>query len=114
MAIAKKQVGANPTGMSYMVGFGAQFLQHVHHRGVSLPSVRDYPACIDCDQGFGYLHSPDPDRNVVIGVVIGGPDSGDQYTDSCDNYAQAEPATYTNVPLVGVLAFFAAAGRSYL
>jgi hypothetical protein len=60
--------------------------------------VRDHPARIGCEQGFGYLHSPDPDRNVLVGAVVGGPDGGDhQYTDSHDNYAQAEPATYARV-----------------
>jgi hypothetical protein len=67
-------------------------------RGASLPSVRDHPERIGCEQGFGYLHSPDPDRNLLVGAVVGGPDGGDhQYTDSHDNYAQAEPATYTRV-----------------
>jgi hypothetical protein len=113
VAAAKRQVdyilGANPTGMSYMVRFGARYPQHVHHRGASMPSVRDHPARIGYDEGFRYLHSPDPDANVLVGTVVGGPDgSDDAFTDSRDNYAQTEPSTYTNALLVGVLAFFAA------
>nr|CAZ96212.1 endoglucanase 4 precursor [Saccharum hybrid cultivar R570] len=112
VAVAKRQVdyilGANPAGMSYMVGFGARYPRHVHHRGASMPSVRDHPAHIACDEGFRYLHSSDPDANVLVGAVVGGPDGSDAFTDSRDNFAQTEPSTYTNAPLVGTLAFFAA------
>ncbi|XP_066324807.1 endoglucanase 4-like [Miscanthus floridulus] len=112
VAVAKRQVdyilGANPARMSYMVGFGARYPRHVHHRGASMPSVRDHPARIACDEGFRYLHSADPDANVLVGAVVGGPDGSDAFTDSRDNFAQTEPSTYTNAPLVGALAFFAA------
>jgi hypothetical protein len=70
-----------------MVGFGARFLRRVHHRGASMPSTRDNPARISCDEGFQYLHSSEPDRNVLVGAVVGGPDQSDGYTDSRDNYA---------------------------
>ncbi|PNT64837.1 endoglucanase 4 [Brachypodium distachyon] len=114
VSLAKKQVdyilGANPAGMSYMVGFGARYPRRVHHRGASMPSLRDRPARIGCDQGFRYLRSSEPDQNVLVGAVVGGPDQRDAYSDSRDNYAQAEPSTYTNAPLVGALAFFVAAG----
>ncbi|KAF0935049.1 hypothetical protein E2562_029555 [Oryza meyeriana var. granulata] len=115
ISLAKKQVdyilGANPAGMSYMVGFGPRYPRHVHHRGASMPSVRDHPGRIGCDEGFQYLHSPEPDRNVLAGAVVGGPDGSDGFSDSRDNYAQAEPSTYTNAPLVGALAFFAGAHK---
>ncbi|KAL5208268.1 hypothetical protein ABZP36_032703 [Zizania latifolia] len=115
ISLAKKQVdyilGANPAGMSYMVGFGSRYPRHVHHRGTSMPSVRDHRGRIGCDEGFQYLHSPEPDRNVLVGAVVGGPDGGDGFSDSRDNYAQAEPSTYTNAPLVGALAFFAGAHK---
>uniref|UniRef100_I1NWR7 Endoglucanase n=1 Tax=Oryza glaberrima TaxID=4538 RepID=I1NWR7_ORYGL len=118
ISLAKKQqvdyiLGANPAGMSYMVGFGARYPRHVHHRGASMPSVRDHPARIGCDEGFRYLHSPEPDRNLLAGAVVGGPDAGDAFADGRDNYAQAEPSTYTNAPLVGALAFFAGAHKIF-
>nr|CAZ96131.1 endoglucanase 4 precursor [Saccharum hybrid cultivar R570] len=112
VAVAKRQVdyilGANPAGMSYMVGFGGRYPRHVHHRAASMPAVRDHPARIACDEGFRYLHSADPDANVLVGAVVGGPDGSDAFTDSRDNFAQTEPSTYTNAPLVGALAFLAA------
>ncbi|PAN03746.1 hypothetical protein PAHAL_1G018800 [Panicum hallii] len=116
VAVATRQVdyilGANPEGMSYMVGFGGRFPRRVHHRGSSMPSARAHPARIGCDEGFRYLHSAEPDANVLVGAVVGGPDGADGYTDSRDNYAQAEPSTYTNAPLVGALAFLAG-GRGH-
>lgn len=95
-----------------MVGFGARYPRHVHHRGASMPSVRDHPGRIACDEGFRYLHSAEPDPNVLVGAVVGGPDGSDGFSDNRDNYAQAEPSTYTNAPLVGALAFFAGAHKT--
>lgn len=47
---AKKQVdyilGDNPMGLSYMVGYSNNFPQRIHHRGSSLPSVKDHPQFI--------------------------------------------------------------------
>ncbi|KAK3122567.1 hypothetical protein QOZ80_8AG0615350 [Eleusine coracana subsp. coracana] len=111
VALAKRQVdyilGKNPAGLSYMVGFGARFPRRLHHRGASLPAVRDHPGRIGCDEGFRYLHSGEDDRNVLVGAVVGGPDARDAFTDDRDSYGQSEPATYINAPLVGALAFFA-------
>ncbi|TVU43645.1 hypothetical protein EJB05_10131, partial [Eragrostis curvula] len=111
VALAKRQVdyilGKNPAGTSYMVGFGGKFPRRLHHRGASMPAVRDHPGRIGCDEGFAYLHSQDADRNVLVGAVVGGPDAKDGFVDDRDGYGQTEPATYINAPLVGALAFFA-------
>uniref|UniRef100_A0A0E0LQL6 Endoglucanase n=1 Tax=Oryza punctata TaxID=4537 RepID=A0A0E0LQL6_ORYPU len=111
VAVAKRQVdyilGKNPAGMSYMVGFGCRYPRHAHHRGASMPSVRAHPGRISCDAGFGYLHSGEPNPNVLVGAVVGGPDSRDAFADDRGNFAQSEPATYINAPLVGALAYFA-------
>lgn len=107
---AKKQVdyilGDNPAKMSYMVGFGDKFPQHIHHRGSSVPSVHDHPDHISCNDGFQYLKSGSPNPNVHVGAIVGGPDSGDSFSDDRNNYQQSEPATYINAPFVGALAFF--------
>ncbi|KAH6778742.1 glycosyl hydrolase 9B13 [Perilla frutescens var. hirtella] len=110
VALAKKQVdyilGQNPAKMSYMVGFGQRYPQHVHHRGSSLPSIRAHPAPFSCNDGFQYLHTADPNPNVLVGAILGGPDNRDTFADDRDNYQQSEPATYINAPFVGALAFF--------
>lgn len=106
---ARKQVdyilGDNPAKMSYMVGFGPKFPQHIHHRGSSVPSIRDHPDRIPCNAGFQYLYSSSPNPNILVGAIVGGPDSKDNYADDRNNYQQSEPATYINAPLVGALAF---------
>ncbi|KAF7102113.1 hypothetical protein CFC21_103298 [Triticum aestivum] len=115
VALAKRQVdyilGKNPAGRSYMVGFGARFPERAHHRGASMPSVRAHPGQIGCDAGFQYLHAGGANPNVLVGAVVGGPDSRDGFDDDRGNYAQSEPATYINAPLVGALAFFAGTTR---
>ncbi|XP_024315721.1 endoglucanase 19 isoform X2 [Brachypodium distachyon] len=115
VALAKRQVdyilGKNPGGRSYMVGFGARWPQRAHHRGASMPSVRAHPARIGCDAGFEFLHAPGPNPNVLVGAVLGGPDAKDGFEDDRGNYAQSEPATYINAPLVGALAFFAGTAK---
>ncbi|KAM4123038.1 hypothetical protein ACJW30_01G130400 [Castanea mollissima] len=109
---AKKQVdyilGDNPAKMSYMVGFGEKYPQHVHHRGSSLPSIHAHPDHIACNNGFQYLYSSSPNPNVLAGAIVGGPDNRDSFSDDRNNYQQAEPATYINAPFVGALAFFSA------
>ncbi|KAJ4781412.1 Endoglucanase [Rhynchospora pubera] len=111
ISLAKKQVdyilGQNPAGTSYMVGFGNRYPLHVHHRGSSLPALRDHPGRISCNDGFQYLYSGSPNPNLLVGAIVGGPDSGDGFSDDRNNYRQTEPATYINAPFVGALAFFA-------
>ncbi|KAJ4952006.1 hypothetical protein NE237_028838 [Protea cynaroides] len=112
ISLAKKQMdyilGQNPTKMSYMVGFGDRYPQHVHHRGSSLPSVHAHPQHIACKDGFQYLYASSSNPNILDGAVLGGPDNKDSFSDDRNNYQQVEPATYINAPLVGALAFFAA------
>ncbi|EXB33531.1 Endoglucanase 17 [Morus notabilis] len=109
--IAKKQVdyllGDNPLRMSYMVGYGPRYPQRIHHRGSSLPSVAKHPAKIQCSAGFNFMKSQSPNPNVLVGAVIGGPDLHDRFPDQRSDYEQSEPATYTNAPLVGALAYLA-------
>nr|GEV46669.1 endoglucanase 17-like [Tanacetum cinerariifolium] len=109
--IAKKQVdyilGDNPLKMSFMVGYGPRFPQRIHHRGASLPSISSHPAKINCGSGFTFMHTENPNPNILVGAVVGGPDEHDHYSDERTDYNQAEPATYTNAPLVGTLAYLA-------
>ncbi|KAJ7952209.1 Endoglucanase [Quillaja saponaria] len=111
-ALAKKQVdyilGDNPSKISYLVGFGGRYPKHIHHRGSSLPSIHEQPQHIACNKGFQYLYSGSPNPNVLVGAIVGGPDSRDNFSDDRNNYQQSEPATYINAPFVGVAAYFSA------
>ncbi|KAL4304168.1 hypothetical protein GQ457_10G024720 [Hibiscus cannabinus] len=110
--IAKKQVdyilGDNPMGLSYMVGYGNRFPQRIHHRGSSSPSVKDHPGFIACKEGSIYFNSTNPNPNVLVGAIVGGPGEDDAYGDDRADFKKSEPTTYINAPFVGVLAFFAA------
>ncbi|KAL5719029.1 cellulase [Ranunculus cassubicifolius] len=110
ISLAKTQVdyilGQNPQRMSYMVGFGSKYPEHVHHRGSSVPSVHAHPNPIACGDGFQYFHSSSPNPNILVGAIVGGPDNRDSFADDRNNYQQSEPATYINAPFVGALAFF--------
>ncbi|KAH8510641.1 hypothetical protein H0E87_008255 [Populus deltoides] len=109
---AKRQVdyilGDNPLGLSYMVGYSDHYPQRIHHRGSSLPSVKDHPDLIACKEGSIYCNSSNPNPNVHVGAIVGGPSEDDSYEDSRDDFRKSEPTTYINAPFVGVLAYFAA------
>lgn len=109
---AKKQVdyilGNNPMGMSYMVGYGTKYPQRIHHRGSSLPSIKDHPQFIACKEGSVYFNSSNPNPNVLVGALVGGPGEDDVYDDDRDDFRKSEPTTYINAPFVGVLAYFVA------
>ncbi|KAI4341008.1 hypothetical protein MLD38_025787 [Melastoma candidum] len=109
LAFAKSQVdyilGSNPRNMSYLVGFGSVFPRMMHHRGASIVSYREYKGFIGCTQGYDdWYSSEDPNPNVVVGALVGGPDSRDAFVDDRGNYMQTEACTYNTAPLVGVFA----------
>ncbi|CAH9117094.1 unnamed protein product [Cuscuta europaea] len=109
LAFAKSQVdyilGTNPMGTSYLVGFGSKYPQRVHHRAASIVSYKREKSFIGCMQGyFTYFGCRDPNPNVVIGAVVGGPDMNDQFEDRRGNYMQSEACTYNTASLVGPFA----------
>ncbi|KAJ6807604.1 endoglucanase 17-like [Iris pallida] len=111
--VAKRQVdyilGDNPLRMSYMVGYGQQYPRRIHHRASSLPSVRAHPGRITCKAGTKYYLSPNPNPNLLIGAVVGGPsNTSDSFPDARPVFQQSEPTTYINAPLLGLLAYFSA------
>ncbi|KAG5033538.1 hypothetical protein JHK85_017520 [Glycine max] len=100
-SIAKRQVdyilGANPIRMSYMVGYGPYFPKRIHHRGSSLPSIAAHPQSIGCDGGFNpFFHSMNPNPNILVGAIVGGPNQNDGFPDDRSDYSHSEPATYIN------------------
>nr|QCQ73725.1 endo-(1,4)-beta-D-glucanase [Litchi chinensis] len=108
-ALAKSQVdyilGSNPMAISYLVGYGANFPQRVHHRGASIASYKEDKGFIGCTQGYdNWFKRLDPNPNVVHGALVGGPDDMDQFRDERSNYVQTEACTYNSGTLVGVFA----------
>lgn len=98
-------LGDNPRATSYMVGYGSNYPQQVHHRASSIVSVKVNPSFVTCRGGYATWYSRKAsDPNLLTGAVVGGPDAYDNFADERDNYEQTEPATYNNAPLLGLLA----------
>ncbi|WOK98216.1 hypothetical protein Cni_G06926 [Canna indica] len=91
-------LGDNPMKISYLVGYGSNYPQQVHHRGASIP----VDATTGCN-GIRWLNSSEPNPNVAVGGLVGGPFKNDSFIDSRNNSMQTEPSTYSNALLVGVL-----------
>ncbi|XP_052210359.1 endoglucanase 6 [Diospyros lotus] len=118
LSFAKSQVdyilGDNPRATSYMVGYGSNYPQQVHHRGSSIVSIKVNPSFVTCRGGYAtWFSRKSSDPNVLTGAVVGGPDAYDNFADQRDNYEQTEPATYNNAPLLGVLARLHAGPSGY-
>ncbi|KAJ4962530.1 hypothetical protein NE237_022469 [Protea cynaroides] len=98
MSQADYILGNNPMKLSYLVGYGNVYPQYVHHRGASIPASVD----TGCN-GFSWLSSTNPNPNVAIGGLVGGPFFNDSYYDYRNNSMQAEPTTYNSAVVVGLL-----------
>ena len=93
-------LGDNPMKMSYMVGFGHQYPTQVHHRSASTPWDGKYYSCHDGDK---WLQSKDPNPNILVGAMVGGPDRFDKFVDQRDNPKFTEPSISSNAGLVAAL-----------
>ncbi|CAI9108903.1 OLC1v1008608C1 [Oldenlandia corymbosa var. corymbosa] len=95
---AKTQVdyilGLNPISMSYMVGYGSKYPQRVHHRGASIEGYDKNIGYTGYMEGYKrWFKSQDPNPNVLVGAIIGGPDKNDQFSDQRSNFIQSEACT---------------------
>ncbi|KAM7492373.1 hypothetical protein LguiA_035294 [Lonicera macranthoides] len=98
-------LGSNPLNMSYLVGYGPNYPVRVHHRGASIVSYKENKGFIGCTQGYdNWYGRTEPNLNVLIGALVGGPDNEDNFRDERGNYMQTEACTYNTAPLVGVFA----------
>ncbi|KAG8386092.1 hypothetical protein BUALT_Bualt03G0113000 [Buddleja alternifolia] len=109
LSFVKSQVayilGSNPMGLSYLVGYGPAYPERVHHRGASMESYRDSKVFVGCTQGYdNWYGRKDPNPNVLVGALIGGPDHKDEFVDRRGNFVQTEACTYNTAPLVGTFA----------
>ncbi|XP_073047904.1 endoglucanase 11-like [Primulina eburnea] len=99
-------LGSNPMGLSYLVGYGYAYPKRVHHRGASMELQKGKTGgFLGCKQGYdNWYGRHDPNPNVLVGALVGGPDSEDEYRDRRGNFMQTEACTYNSAPLVGVFA----------
>ncbi|MEN8905850.1 MAG: glycoside hydrolase family 9 protein [Clostridiales bacterium] len=87
-------LGDNPRNSSYVVGFGENYPQNPHHRASS--GRYEWQPAIE--------HKSDPQRHLLYGALVGGPDSNDEYTDDVEEYAYSEVAIDYNAGFVGAMA----------
>ena len=68
-------------------------------------SFRENKGFIGCTQGYdNWYGKDDPNPNVLVGALVGGPDCQDNFSDQRHNYMQTEACTYNTAPLVGIFA----------
>lgn len=79
------------TGYSYQIGFGENYPSNPHHR----TAQGSY-----CNN----MNEPLEARHTLYGALVGGPDSGDNYTDEVSNYTTNEVACDYNAGFTGLLA----------
>ncbi|HEY8464437.1 MAG TPA: glycoside hydrolase family 9 protein [Bacillota bacterium] len=95
---AKEQIdyilGNNPRNSSYVVGFGNNYPKFPHHRAAS-GRMEAAPA---------YESKKDPQKHLLYGALVGGPDSNDGYSDAVDEYVYTEVAIDYNAGFVGAMA----------
>ncbi|KAK7310410.1 hypothetical protein RJT34_07914 [Clitoria ternatea] len=108
ISVVRSQVdyilGSNPKEMSYMVGYGSNFPQQIHHRAASIVSIKKDRSPVACKDGFQeWFYNNAPNPNILEGAVVS-PGRNDDYEDIRSDYQLAEPATVSVAPLVGVLA----------
>ncbi|KAF5200715.1 Endoglucanase [Thalictrum thalictroides] len=93
-------LGQNPKKMSYLVGYSDNYPKQVHHRAASIPWDNQQHSCVEGDK---WLSSKDPNPNVLIGGMVGGPDKDDNFIDSRENPVFTEPTISGNAGLVAAL-----------
>lgn len=108
---AKSQIdyilGANPMKMSYLVGYGTKYPNHVHHRGASIPGDN---IKYSCTGGRKWLQTSNPNPHTLVGAMVGGPDRFDQFKDIRTNYSYTEPTLAGNAGLVAALVSLTSSG----
>ncbi|XP_042466226.1 endoglucanase 8 [Zingiber officinale] len=115
---AKRQMdyllGSNPTGRSYMVGFGKNSPTQAHHRGASVPVMSaEEGKAVACPMSFvKWFNKDQANPNELTGAIVGGPDRYDNFNDQRWESSMLEPCTYINSLAIGPLARLAAVGGS--
>lgn len=93
-------LGDNPMKMSYLVGFGDHFPEHVHHRAASIPwDGHNY----SCSQGKRWRDAKESNPNVLLGAVVAGPDEDEGFLDIRNRPEYTEPTIAGNAGVVAAL-----------
>lgn len=93
MDFAKNQIdyALGSSGRSYVVGYGVNSPKNPHHRTAHGSYTNN-------------IAEPVETRHTLFGALVGGPDSGDNYSDDRSNYINNEVACDYNAGFTGALA----------
>lgn len=94
-------LGKNPLHMSYVVGFGNKYPQHVHHRAASIPYKNGVK--YSCKGGYKWRDNKKANPNKIFGAMVGGPDRFDHFKDNRKLDRYTEPTLAGNAGLVAAL-----------
>lgn len=83
-------LGDNPTGQSFVVGYGDKPAHNAHHRTAHCSWKND-------------IYLPDNNRHILYGALVGGPDQDGGYEDDRNNYINNEVATDYNAGFTAIL-----------
>lgn len=100
-------LGNNPLNMSYLVGYGAKYPKHVHHRAASIPKDKTKYSCTG---GWRLRDAKSPNPNTITGAMVAGPDRFDNFKDVRSNYSYNEPTLAGNAGLVAALVSLTTSG----
>ncbi|ESO89258.1 hypothetical protein LOTGIDRAFT_106859, partial [Lottia gigantea] len=78
-------LGQNSKCFSYAIGFGKKYPLNPHHRSASCPAIPK-----PCSEDNLHVKTPSP--HLLVGALVGGPDSTDAYVDNREDYVQNEVA----------------------
>jgi len=94
------------SGRSYMVGFGQNYPQFIHHKGTYNSILRWDTRGEDVDViREDFQSKARPQEHILYGALVGGPAVGDSYSNSRGDYRQTEVSIDYNAGLTGALAF---------
>jgi endoglucanase len=98
---AKKQMdyalGANPKGMSYIIGYGSSWPQRpLHAAGSGFWSGND-----NANPNSPLYQTKS--RHTLYGALVGGPKNDDTFPDEWTDYTHSEATIYGNASMTGVL-----------
>ena len=83
-------LGDNPTGQSYVVGYGDKPAHNAHHRTAHGSWKND-------------IYMPVDNRHILYGALVGGPAEDGSYVDDRNNYINNEVATDYNAGFTAIL-----------
>ena len=90
-AVSQADYALGSSGRSYVCGFGENPPEHPHHRTAQGSYSND-------------MNTPSEHRHVLVGALVGGPDAGDNYTDTVSDFNKNEVACDYNAGFTGLLA----------